>query len=55
MTNGFALNYDKNLQIYFFFVKRQVKNDFLKDVESTVGTSVYCIIYTYGLCILYYL
>ena len=35
MTNGFALNHDKNLQIYFC-VKRQAKNDFLKDVESTV-------------------
>ena len=37
MTNGFALNHNKSLQIYFFCVKRQVKNDFLKDVESTVG------------------
>ena len=36
MTNGFALNHDKNLKIYFFCVKRQAKNDFLKDVESTV-------------------
>ena len=36
MTNGFALNHDKSLQIYFFCVKRQAKNDFLKDVESTV-------------------
>ena len=35
-TNDFALNYDKNLQIYFFCVKREAKNDFLKDVESTV-------------------
>ena len=35
MTNGFALNHDKSLQIYFFCVKRQAKNDFLKDVEST--------------------
>ena len=35
-TNGFALNHDKNLQIYFFCVKRQAKNDFLIDVESTV-------------------
>ena len=35
MTNGFALIHDKNLQIYFC-VKRQAKNDFLKDVESTV-------------------
>ena len=31
-----ALNHDKNLQIYFFCVKRQAKNDFLKDVEITV-------------------
>ena len=36
MTNGFALNHDKSLQIHFFYVKRQAKNDFLKDVESTV-------------------
>ena len=36
MTNGFALNNDKSLQIYFFCVKRQAKNKFLKDVESTV-------------------
>ena len=36
MTNGFALNHDKNLQIYFC-VKRQAKNDSLKNVESTVG------------------
>ena len=36
MTNGFALNPDKSLQIYFFCVKRQAKNDFLKDVKSTV-------------------
>ena len=36
MTNGFALNHDKSLQIYFFCVKCQAKNDFLKDVESTV-------------------
>ena len=36
MTNGFALNRDKNLQIYFFCVKRQAKNDFLKELESTV-------------------
>ena len=39
MTNGFALNHDKNLQIYFFCVKRQAKNDFLKDVERTVVSS----------------
>ena len=36
MTNGFELNHDKSLKIYFFCVKRQAKNDFLKDVESTV-------------------
>ena len=36
MTNGFALNHDKSLKIYFFWVHRQAKNDFLKDVESTV-------------------
>ena len=36
MTNGFALNCDKSLQIYFC-VKRQAKIDFLKDVESTVA------------------
>ena len=36
MTNGYALNHDKKLQIYFFCVKRQAKNDFLKAVESTV-------------------
>ena len=36
MTNGFALNHDKSLQIYVYCVKRRAKNDFLKDVESTV-------------------
>ena len=38
MINGFALNHDKNLQIYFLCVKRQAKYmyNFLKDVESTV-------------------
>ena len=39
MTNGFAFNYDKSLQIHFFYVKCQAKNDFLKDVESTVGVT----------------
>ena len=38
MTNGFALNHDKSLQIYFFCVKHQAKNDFLKYVESTMYT-----------------
>ena len=37
MINGFALNHDKSLKIYFFCVKHQEKNDFLKDVESTVS------------------
>ena len=32
----FVLNPDKSLQIYFL-VKRQTKNDFLKDVERTIG------------------
>ena len=36
MTNGFALNHEKSLQIYFFCVKRQANNDFLKDIESTI-------------------
>ena len=35
-ANGFILKLDKSLQIYFFCVKRQAKNDFLKDVENTV-------------------
>ena len=43
-TNGFALNHDKNLQIYYFCVKCQGKNDFLKDVESTVEGDYYVII-----------
>ena len=36
MTNGFALNHDKSLQMYFFCVKRQAENDFPNNVESTV-------------------
>ena len=48
MTNGFPLNHDKSLQIYFFCVKRQgkkdflkeVKIDFLKDVENTVNAII---------------
>ena len=40
MTNGFALNHDKSLQINFICVKHQAKNDFLKDVESTVITAL---------------
>ena len=41
MTNAFALKHDKSLQIYFFPVKRQAKNNFLKNVESTV-TNITC-------------
>ena len=40
MKNGFALNHDKSMQIYFFSIKGQTKNDFLKDVESTVVESL---------------
>ena len=40
MTNGFVLNHDKTLHIYFFCLKRRAKNDFLKDVESTVGADL---------------
>ena len=36
MTNGFALNQDQSLQMYFFLVKHQAKKDFLKYVDSTV-------------------
>ena len=39
MTNGFALNHGKILQIYVFCVNCQAKNLFLKDVESTVDIS----------------
>ena len=31
-----TLDHDKSLQVYFFCVKRQAKNAFLKDVKSTV-------------------
>ena len=41
MANGFALNHDKSLQIYLFCVKHQAKNNFLKDVESTVSISTH--------------
>ena len=36
MTNGFTLNHDNSLQIYFFSVKCLGKTDFLKDGKSTV-------------------
>ena len=43
MTNGLSLNHGKSLQIYMYFcLKRQAKNDFMKDVKSTV---VLCICY----------
>ena len=35
MTNSFASSHDKHMQIYFFCIKRQANNDFLKEVEST--------------------
>ena len=44
-TNGFALNHDKILQIFFFCVKCQAKNDFPKDVEKTVVYQISYIIY----------
>ena len=43
-TNGFALYHDKNLQIFFFCVKRQAKNDFLKDTESSVDALSYVVV-----------
>ena len=42
MINGFAFNNDKSLLIYFFRVKHQAKNDFLKDVESTESGKSEC-------------
>ena len=45
MTNGFALNHEKSLQIYFC-VKLQAKNDFLKDVESTIEYTTIHLQYT---------
>ena len=35
-TLKFALNHDKSLQIYLSWVTRWAKNNFLKDVKSTV-------------------
>ena len=49
MTNGFALNNYKSLQIYFLCVKRQAKNNLLKDVESTVVNSYLFLVSTYPL------
>ena len=40
MTNGFALKHDKSLQIYFFCVQCQAKNDFPKDVERTITDGI---------------
>ena len=36
MTNGFALDHDKSLQIHYLCIKHQAKTEFLKDVKSTV-------------------
>ena len=41
MTNVFVLNHDNSLQILFFYIKRQAKNDFLKGVESTVAAMIF--------------
>ena len=41
MANGFTLNHGKSLQVYCFCVKRQAKNDFLKDVKITVCACPY--------------
>ena len=38
MTNGFVLNHDRSLQIYFFCVKCQAKTDFLKDETNFLIT-----------------
>ena len=43
MTNGFALNHDKSLQINFICEKHQAKNDFLKNVESTVVKALFSV------------
>ena len=45
MANGFALNRDKMLQIYFFWVKGYSKK-FLKDVESRVVLLASLMLYT---------
>ena len=34
MTNDFALNHDKSLQIYFFFVKCQAKKQLSKRCQK---------------------
>ena len=46
LTNGFTLNHDKSLQIYFFYVKRQAKTTFQKNVERTVPVSVWTDIFS---------
>ena len=48
MTNGFVLNHDKSLHIYFFCLKRRAKYDFLKDVESTVVLFCLFVLVFYG-------
>ena len=37
MTNGFILNHNISLQIYFFCIKHQAKKDFPKDVRTVDG------------------
>ena len=34
-TNGFELNHDKSLQLYFFYVKHLAKNNFLKEHSTS--------------------
>ena len=43
MTYGFALNRAISLQIYFFCVKHQVKNEFLEDVKRRVDIYLFCL------------
>ena len=49
-TNGFTLNHDKTLQMYFC-VKRLAINDFLKDFESAIGTRTDGLSLFTGICV----
>ena len=40
MTNGFALNHAKPLQLYFFCIKHQAKTYFLKNAKAIGGRHV---------------
>ena len=40
MISDLALNHAKSLQIYFFCVKRKVKNSFVKDIERRVSIQI---------------